>query len=266
MLGLYDRDYTVLTESEINEKNRIDAEGGHVVGAKFGRRNFFHLYPKAVRHNMRLFPNNYMDVNMLKDEEELKKQCDAFEDLVNNKNITELDIKRFIQNNAYYHIPASIFGLYNFGHHEASLFKEFQLGTYYKADYLLVGRASGGYQFIFVEFENPYNKITKSDGNWGETVRKGLEQISDWKTYVEQNYSTLNAEFLKCTNKQLPNEFYIFDSTRMHYIVVAGRRKDFEADNTRIAQRRIEQEQHIKIIHYDNLIDESRRLIGAATY
>ena len=129
-----------------------------------------------------------------------------------------------------------------------------------------MGRASGGYQFIFVEFENPYTNIIKGNGNLGETVRKGIEQINDWKTYVEQYYTSLNAEFLKYTNKTLPNEFINYDATRMNYVVVAGRRLDFEADNTRVIQRRIEKEQNIKILHYDNLLDEARRLIGAQTY
>ena len=91
----------------------------------------------------------------LKEEEELRHQCDRFEELLNKRGITELDIKRYIQDNGYYHIPASIFEGYSFGHHEAVLFKEFQLGATYQADYLLAGKASGGWQFIFVEFENP---------------------------------------------------------------------------------------------------------------
>ena len=66
MAGLFDRDYTRLTDEEVHEKEKIDAEGGHVVGAKFGRKNFFHKYPKAVRHHMSLFPNNYMDIMLLK--------------------------------------------------------------------------------------------------------------------------------------------------------------------------------------------------------
>lgn len=265
MLGLFERDYTQIYESERKYKEELDIKYNSTP-RKYGRRTPFREYPKAIRHNMSLFPNNYMDINLLKEEETLKNQCDEFESLLNQNSIKELDIKHFIQENKYYHIPASIFGFYNFGHHEASLFKEFQLGTYYKVDYLLVGRASGGYQFIFVEFENPYTNIIKGNGNLGETVRKGIEQINDWKTYVEQYYTSLNAEFLKYTNKTLPNEFINYDATRMNYVVVAGRRLDFEADNTRVIQRRIEKEQNIKILHYDNLLDEARRLIGAQTY
>lgn len=266
MAGLFERDYSVLTEDEIKEKKKIDSEGGNVVGAKFGRKNFFHKYPKAVRHNMSLFPNNYMDIQLLKDTEELERQCDAFEALLNSDSITELDIKRYIQKNGFYHIPASIFAQYSFGHHEAVLFKEFQLGTSYRADYLLAGRASGGWQFAFVEFENPYGSITLQNETWGDVVRKGLNQIDEWKTFIESNYSTIHAEFLKHTNYTLPDEFIRFDSSRMHYVVVAGRRRAFDNPSIRLKQRRSEQENNIKILHYDNLLDDARRLIGAQTY
>ena len=265
MLGLYERDYSELTQEEIKEKEKVDAEGGHVIGAKLGVKNFFHKYPKAVRHNMSLFPNNYMDIQLLKNESELVNQCDGFEKLLNNTSITELDIKRYIQNNGFYHILASIFKHYDFGHHEAVLFKEFPLGTYYATDYLLVGRASGGWQFIFVEFENPYGHITLADGNPGEAIRKGLIQIDKWKPFIEGYYSTLSAEFEKYTVQILPREFTKFDSTRMHYVVVAGRRADYN-ETTRLFQRRSDAERNIKILHYDNILDDARDLIGAKTY
>ena len=264
MSGLFKRDYTELTKEEIQEKERVDSEGYRVSKAKFGRKNFYHLYPKAVRHNMSLFPNNYMDTNDLKNTKELEKQCDGFEDLLNGK-ITELDIKRYIQNNEYYHIPASIFEYYNFGHHAAFVFKEFELGTSFKADYLLVGRSSDGHQFIFVEFENPYTNITIGDGDFGETIRKGINQVNDWKSFVESNYSIITAEFKKHTTQQLPDEFYTYDATRMNYVVVAGRRNDYN-DKTRRLRRALEKDNKIKLLHYDNLLDVARNKIGEQTY
>lgn len=267
MLGLYERDFTELTAEEISEKKKIDAEGSHVSGAKFGRKNFLFKYPEAVRRYMSLFPNNTMDIAQLKNIEVLQRQCDEFEEVLNNKEITELHIKRFIQDKKYYHIPASIFHRFSFGHHEAAIFKEFPLGTSYKADYLLAGRSSGGWQFIYAEFENPYKNVVLANGSLGDTVRKGINQIDDWKTYLEGNYSCIKAEFEKYTKCDLPREFTSFDSSRMHYVVVVGRRTDFQdRENARLLQRRTEQERNIIILHYDNLLDDARELIGANTY
>ena len=186
--------------------------------------------------------------------------------MLRDRFISELDIKRYIQNNKYYHIPASIFSNYTFGHHEAVLFKEFPLGTQYVVDYLLAGRASGGWQFIFVEFENPYNNIVVKDGDWGMTVRKGLKQIRDWQAFIAANYAVLYEEFKKYTPKILTEEFFRYDPTRMHYAVVAGRRQDFDDPAIRVLQRQLKKESDIKLLHYDNLLDDSRRLIGMSSY
>lgn len=267
MKGLYDQDFTVLTPEEEQEKERIDAEGNAARKTRFGQKNMFHYYPEAVRrYYASLFPNNFMDFMLLRDEKVLNAQCDGFEALLNDKSISELDIKRYIQNNKYYHLPASIFSNYTFGHHEAVLFKEFPLGTQYVVDYLLADRASGGWQFIFVEFENPYNNIVVKDGDWGMTVRKGLKQIRDWQAYIAANYAVLYEEFKKYTPKVLPEEFLRYDPTRMHYAVVAGRRQDFDDPTIRVLQRQLEKESDIKLLHYDNLLDDSRRLIGMSSY
>lgn len=205
-------------------------------------------------------------IMLLRDEKVLNAQCDGFEALLRDRSISELDIKRYIQNNKYYHIPASIFSNYTFGHHEAVLFKEFPLGTQYVVDYLLAGRASGGWQFIFVEFENPYNNIVVKDGDWGMTVRKGLKQIRDWQAFIAANYAVLYEEFKKYTPKILTEEFFRYDPTRMHYAVVAGRRQDFDDPAIRVLQRQLKKESDIKLLHYDNLLDDSRRLIGMSSY
>lgn len=262
MPGLYNRDYSQLTEEEQVRQNEID-QASFITGSPF-RRNCYHEYPKAIRHYLSLFPNNFMDIVDLQDSGELNQQCDSFETLLNGS-ITELDIKRFIQSNHYYHIPASILKYYPFGHHGAYVFKEFSLGTSYVADYLLVGDSSDGHQFVFVEFENPYNNIILTGGDFGATIRNGINQINDWKGFIESNFQTITTEFRRYTSKTLPDEFYRFDSTRMNYVVVAGRRSDF-SDKARLLRRRLESENKIKLLHYDNLLDISRRTIGEATY
>ena len=263
MAGLYSRDYTILTKQEIEEKEKLESER-HDPNSMF-KVNLYYEYSKAVRHNESLFPNNFMDNADLKQKcYDLNAQCDGFEKLL-EKHITESDVKRYIQRNKYYHIPASIFKYYNFGHHDAYLFKEFSLGTRYLADYLLVGASSDGYQFIFVEFENPYGYVTIDNGDFGNTIRKGVNQINDWKMFIQSNYSVVTNEFKKYSTKQLPDEFYTYDPTRMNFVVVAGKRIDYN-DKTRRLRRSLENDSKIKILHYDNLIDAARSTIGNWTY
>lgn len=264
MSGLYDRDYLTLLPSEIEERDKLNKK---YHSFKVGLCVPFLEYPKAVRHNLSLFPNNYLDIAELRDAEKIKETCKKYKDLLSDVSINELSIKRFIQDNRFYYIPASIFSLFDFGHHDAFLFKEFPLGTRYVADYLLIGKSSGGYSFVFVEFEHPYIKITLQNGELGEAFRKGINQVTDWKRFLESNFSAISDELKKhCNTKiNMPDEMYTFDSSRMNYVVVAGKRSDFN-ENTYRVRREYVRDNNIILLHYDNLYDYSLKLIKQGNY
>lgn len=132
-------------------------------------------------------------------------------------------------------------------------------------DYLLVGDASDGHQFLLIELENPYGRVTLGDGSFGEVIRKGISQINDWKEWIEANYSSFIEAFQKETNRELPREFYKLDTSRIHYSVVAGRRNDY-AEKTYNLRRRLNKDQNINLLHFDNLYDFAERIIGQPTY
>ena len=69
----------------------------------------------------------------------------------------------------------------------------------------------------------------------------------------------------KYSARDLPEEFYILDMSRFHYVVISGRRSDFQ-DKTYIIKRERKKADDIDIIHYDNLYDFSNNLIGKLTY
>ena len=96
---------------------------------------------------------------------------------------------RFINHKPAFYIPASILyaGGFAFGHHDLYLFPEFKLGDKYRADYVLIGSGSGGYEFVFIEFESPNERITLKDGHSGQAIRKGNFQLSDWKRWIESH-------------------------------------------------------------------------------
>lgn len=269
-MKIYDRDYTILTETEEEEWESVKQREIIYYNGKqsLARKSLFREYPKAARHYLSLFPNNYLDIEDLQNENKLKKQNNAFLTLLNKPDTNERTLLQFIKDSESYHIPASILkGNYNFGHHNAFIIPEFMLGNSYKADYLLIGRNSGGYEFIFVEFEKPYGNITINDGQLGEAFRKGLKQIEDWESWLEANYASLYETFsrYKHPNMILDEEFHKFDRTRMHFSVIAGRRIDF-SDKTYRIKRKMKDDQKINLFHYDNLYDFSESIIGESTY
>ncbi|MBN2797285.1 MAG: DUF4263 domain-containing protein [Clostridia bacterium] len=269
-MRLFQRDYNVLTPEERAEWAKLDHEArldenGEVMPMGIRKTNFKQL-PKAVRHHKGLFPNNYLDIEGLKQVKELEIQIDRFELLLNDGSTSERTILNYI-NQGNYHLIASILRGYNFGHHNAYMFKEFPLGSSHRPDYLLIGKNSGGYELIFVELESNKGSVTLQDGEFGDVIRKGIRQVEDWNVWLQANYSNL-SEYLNRLKKEadsLPTELYTYDSTRIHFVVVAGRRYDYN-DLTYSRRRRLKDTNKINVLHYDNLIDLAKSAIGESTY
>ncbi|WP_019849568.1 hypothetical protein [Desulfitobacterium sp. PCE1] len=149
-MKIYERDYTVLDDLEKEEWDVIQQKEVIYKDGKPSklRRNLFRDYPKAARHYLSLFPNNYLDIEDLKDCSSLEKHICEYEELLNDVSTDERTLLNFIKDKRAYFIVASILkDNYYFGHHSAYIIPEFMLGNSYKVDYLLIGRSSGGHQF-----------------------------------------------------------------------------------------------------------------------
>lgn len=269
-MNLYDRDYTILTPEEktefqlVKDMEKIDDNGN--LKFKF-RKPLFHKYPKAARHNLSLFPNNYMDIFELQDHEGLRNKITCFKELLESEDVKESSILKFISEYKAYFIIASLLKHFNFGHHGIYLFPEFQLGNSYQVDYLIVGKSSDGYKFVFVELEAPQGRITRSDGTLGEAFNQGLKQLDQWRRWLDKNYSSLKETFnkSKLVEVALPDEFVSMDRSRLNFIVICGRRHDFN-DTTYQIKREQQMEKHYLLLHYDHLIDSATEVIGKNNY
>jgi hypothetical protein len=268
-MKLYDRDYSELLADEYAEWQSLQQqEVVRKIGTSEIRRSRFRDYPKAARHFIHLFPNNYLDIIELKDKSRLTDQLDEFHKLLDSDDVTERKLLNFINQNCTYFIIASILKTYfHFGHHEAYLFPEFQLGNSYKVDNLLIGKNSDGWHFVFVELEAPVGDITLKDGELGSAFRKGLTQVADWDIWLEAQYGSLVETFDKYRriDMPLPREFMTLDKSRIHYVVIAGRRADFKDKTYRIRRKKHKDSSEL-LLHYDNLIDTARNIIGSSTY
>lgn len=263
-MNLYERDYCTLQPDEkqkLEVLKKLEVVGN--MGDKPIIQSRFREYPKAARHFVQLFPNQYLDIVELEDKERLHSQISAFTALLKSEDVSERKILNFIVQRRAYFLIGSLLSRFPFGHHGAYLFPEFQLGNSFKVDYLLVGENSGGWHFVFVELESPAKKITLADGNLGDSFRKGLAQVEDWKTWIESRYSSISETFEKATQDRtsLPAEFYQLDLSRIHFAVVAGRRSDFKEHTYRICRRK----SHL-LIHYDNIVDAAIDVVRKATY
>lgn len=263
------QEYLNPSEDKIHEYERLKKdEIIRTFGSIETRKSLFHKYPIEVRHWLSLFPKNYLDLAILKDTDLHQKIANEFYLTLENKNVSENEVLRFLKGHNNYLLVSSLLKkYYNFGHHDAYLFPEFQLGNSYVADFLIVGKNSDGWHFVFVELESPNGLITNSDGEIGMVFRKWITQINDWIVWLEKSYSCLRETFDKCKKSGdiLPNEFNDLDSTRLNYIVVAGRRINFK-DKTYRIRRKMCRESNILLLHYDNLIDAVKEISGQQTY
>lgn len=256
---LYARDYNLLTEEELEKvreaKEFIESKKDHMGGAPISDWSTYHeMVPVAYYFKDSYFPNHYLHATLTISHSRAETLLHRFQSLLLKDTVNERQILNFIRDNEAYFILESILEEYSFGNHGRFLFKEFPLPPNYVADYLIVGKNSGGYEFILIEFEDPLKNITIADGGFGSTLRKGLSQLEDWDEWIDNNFQHLKAVFRKFSNpdKDLPNEFYELDKSRLHFLCVGGQRKHYKEKTYRLRRK---QPKHIKILHYDNLID-----------
>lgn len=255
---LYKRNYLELSSKEASELEKaenflLEAKLKNDMGISVDALTKYHeLLPTASYHYKSLFPNNFIHFDYEMHNKDITKLYEDFRNLIKNPQTNERNLLNFIKNTESYFILESLFFRYDFGHHDAYLFREFQLPPDYLVDFLLVGKSSGGYEFVFIEFESPNKEITLNDGSLGNGFRKGIKQIEDWDSWLDSNFHSLKNLFkrYKNPNKELPSEFYELDKTRIHYLVVAGQRKDFNEKTYKVKRK------GIRIKHYDNILDE----------
>ncbi|MCE7991604.1 MAG: DUF4263 domain-containing protein [Roseivirga sp.] len=257
MKGLFKKDYNALSPQEIkgiDDARRFEMEKENSGFTMKDLDKYFELLGEAGQHYRSFFPNQYLALNFDKHPCLGIGKFDKFKALLNETSTNEEAILTFIASTESYFILESLFYYYDFGHHDSYLFRELPLYPDFVVDFLLVGKNSGGYEFIFIEFEHPNLKSTLKDGSLATSFRKGLRQIEDWDHWIDKNYNQLFSLFQKVKNQRLslPDEFHILDKSRIHFLVIAGRRQDFTEKTYRLKRKSVK---NIKLLHYDNLID-----------
>lgn len=177
-----------------------------------------------------------------------KKEAKDLLDIINSSK-KESDVQSYIKSNQKWFIPLSIMKAYDFGHHFACVVPEYQLGAEYRLDYLLIGKNSLGYQFVFVEFEDVNVEYRlKTANSETDKVRKGLNQIRDWKRWIEENRSYfLGADGIKKIANNVP-------SWGFRYCLVVGRRGKMDDMSNRL-RGEYQRDSGVIIMSYDRLVD-----------
>ena len=237
-MKLQDRDYSIYLNEE--EKRAYEAEAAYAAlkGPKSTRGFPRFSHPdKDIRefiwHKRSLFPNNYLHLAEYKNEFDFEIEAEKFNDIIYNcKN--ELEIQQYIKQNKKWFIPGSIFVDYNFGHHDAYLFPEQELGN---------------------EFEKANTEyLLQTRNTESESVRKGLTQIQDWKRWMDKNrdYFLRNVGLL-----QQGIDILVY---RIYYYLVVSRRDFMTPIALEVRSQSMYEMKNTKIVTFDRLVDNIRKL------
>lgn len=79
---------------------------------------------------------------------------------------------------------------------------EFQFGTDHKADFVLLGRYSGGFSIHFVEVEPPNARLYTKKGVPHARLAGAIKQIEDWKSFETTRRAAVIDELEKSFKKR----------------------------------------------------------------
>ncbi|AMJ41394.1 Shedu anti-phage system protein SduA domain-containing protein [Anaerotignum propionicum] len=257
-MKLQDRNYELILTEKEQEAYEAELAYESKKGPK-NTRNFprFSHPDKEIRkfiwHKRSLFPNNFLYLGEYKDMD-FELEASKLQNIIYTAE-NELKIQQYIKQNKKWFIPGSIFLDYNFGHHDAYLFPEQQLGNEYAADYMLVGKNSDGYSIVLIEFEkaNTHYLITSANTE-SESVRKGLTQIQDWKRWIDSN----RDYFLK--NIELLQQGIDVPVYRIYYYLVVSRRDFMNLTALDVRSQSMYEKINTKIVTFDRLVDNIKKL------
>ena len=83
-----------------------------------------------------------------------------------------------------------LLGALMLGTHGTFVVPQKNLGGEYVPDFLVGGVTSLGFRWLLVELESPSAPMRIKDGQGSQQLRKGINQIKDWRNWITENLST----------------------------------------------------------------------------
>jgi hypothetical protein len=139
--------------------------------------------------------------------------------------------------------------------HGTFAFPELQLGNRYRVDWAVANGSSAGLTWELIELESPLELPFKKDGHLSRAARRGVEQIRDWRSWIEVNADHAGRPIAR-------GGLGLHDCVSNTGVVVVGRRATYELAQGRDwydpVRRTLEKESRISLISYDTFIESLR--------
>lgn len=153
------------------------------------------------------------------------------------------------------------------GGHYRCVFREFPLGSRYKADFVVLNSYSGVWEVIFVELEPVDDRILTKAGLPTKRLAGAIKQVQDWRDYFESHKEAVRADLVRWARTKdilgysdprvISNHScnYLESSgtyLKDQYKVIIGRRKVLDASGH---QRKARYSDRVEVMTYDRLKD-----------
>jgi hypothetical protein len=149
--------------------------------------------------------------------------------------------------------------------HATYVVSEFPFGSDYRADFVVLGGFSGGWEIHFIELEPPDSPLFTKSGVPAKRLNGAMHQVDSWRIFIDQNRQDVLRELSKHTMKhdllRGPNTEEPTDSIGWHlsnskaslhwyYDIVIGRRADLDRDAL-VKKAAFGLNHHIEVMTYD---------------
>ncbi|WP_270375959.1 Shedu immune nuclease family protein [Marinicauda sp. Alg238-R41] len=161
-----------------------------------------------------------------------------FREVVDQSN-TERPIQLFLEGN-----PWIIGEQFAHGHF---VVPQFGFGGKYRADFVALDMSSAGTFVHLIELESPKAQLVTKAGSFGAKLRRGLEQVRDWRRYLI-NHPRIASDPYERGGLDLG------DVAGFYPMVIAGRR-DFVTPRFNDLRNQEHAESFVEIVTYDRILD-----------
>ncbi|UCQ16395.1 DUF4263 domain-containing protein [Edwardsiella tarda] len=180
-----------------------------------------------------------------------------------DKNEKEQIYQEYLEENTEF-IPREF--IQNHGLHLAMVFRKYPLSSDYKPDFLYLAKSSDNWNVVLIEIEKPSSKyFVGNTTDFHRDFINAYQQMNDWRAWID---TPANLESLKqnsLSSVLIPSEMQR-NPLNVKYLLVHGRRAEYENNELRKRKIRSMEREDFKIISYDNLavnINDHKKLYVA---
>ena len=168
-----------------------------------------------------------------------------------NETPSEQEIQSYLENHTRF-IPREF--VQNHGIHLSLVLRKLAIGADYKTDFFYFSKSTDDWHAVFIEIEKPSSKFFRKNSNkFHSDFTQALDQINQWRAWFRSNQN--KGTFLSMVNSIQVPVHMASNPTFNKYVLVFGRRSEYEKNVDRRDLIGAKETDDFKIITFDSLAE-----------